>query len=209
MEALKAAGRANGALCEPSSPVTEDASTGTKECEDSEATESDVEQTGINTDDNSVHLQEVDPVDTNKVDDSTHVPEPQPKVRLQMPECPPKTFNRSKNISKGTLQLFSPCGAKIGSFEMIKSESMTMLFSTLSRIMPIMAPVLIKLREVRGMNSKNVKVWNAATKKKGAISSISMSRVLYTLSHHNGEYHVRLSAQKGVECTTLRCIQLS
>jgi hypothetical protein len=169
VEALKAAGRANGALREPSSPA-EEALTATTDCDDSEATESEPEQPELGTGHVSEPIHGTDPSDAENNEGPPIAPAPKPQAKLQMPECPPKTFNRAKHISKGTLQFFSPCGAKIGTFEMIKSESMTLLFSTLSRIMPILAPVLKDLREQRGMNERNVKVLNAATKKMGTVS---------------------------------------
>lgn len=163
---MKAAGRASGALSEPPSPHTEETSTGKAECSDSEATESDLELERTN-DVNDAAMQENTQALADKEKDLVAAPAPQTKPKLRMPECPPKTFDRARNISKGTLQLFSPCGAKIGSFEMVKSESMTMLFTVLSKIMPFMSQALRELREHRGMNIKNVRVWNAATKRRG------------------------------------------
>jgi hypothetical protein len=57
---------------------------------------------------------------------------------------------------------------------MIKSESMTLLFSVLSKIMPILAPRLKHIRERKGMDLKNVKVWNAAKRRKGVQSAYTV-----------------------------------
>ena len=66
-----------------------------------------------------------------------------------MLQCPPKMFNNAKRFSKGTLQIFSPCGAKVFCGEMVKAESLTILFNALSFVMPIIAPYAKKVKKIR------------------------------------------------------------
>ena len=66
-----------------------------------------------------------------------------------MLQCPPKMFNNTKRFSKGTLQIFSPCGAKVFCGEMVKAESLTILFNALSFIIPIIAPYAKKVKKIR------------------------------------------------------------
>jgi hypothetical protein len=167
---LKAAARASGALQVPPSPSKEVIAAEKADCSESEGIQSNPELS-VTTDENTggVPLPQTEDEEDgiNVEEDPASTSTAKAGEKVTMPECPPKTFNRSRHISKGSLQFFSPCGAKIASFEMIKSESMTILFNALTKIIPRLAPALRQIREERGMNENNLQVWNAATKKIG------------------------------------------
>lgn len=72
-------------------------------------------------------------------------------------ECAPKDFSLAEAkdrapCTKGTMVFMSPCGAKIFCTEMISSESLSILFNSFSRWVP-----LIKDRLKVIMDKKNAK----------------------------------------------------
>ena len=85
-----------------------------------------------------------------------------------MLQCPPKMFNNAKRFSKGTLQIFSPYGAKVFCGEMAKAESLTILFNALSFVMPIIAPYAKKVKKIRfGSDYAKTTTVNPRTGEKG------------------------------------------
>ena len=95
----------------------------------------------------------------------------QPRERTATLECFPKDFSladpkRNNCSTKGTMFFMSPCGAKILCTEMISSESMSCLFHSLSRWVPIVQP---RLREImKDKMNRNREVTNPRTKETGA-----------------------------------------
>jgi hypothetical protein len=163
---LKAAARACGALLKPPAPEANEV-TKKAECSGSEATESEEEVATSKEGDADEETQQTQQTSRNKEKESYKTSALHEGGKVFMAQCPPKTFTRSKNVSKGTIQFFSPCGVKIASFEMLKSESMTILFSALSKIMPHLSPALKAIRTARGMDTKNGVIWNAAKRQNG------------------------------------------
>jgi hypothetical protein len=73
------------------------------------------------------------------------------------PECPPKDFSLSEQelskytsaVTKGTLQVISPCGAKVFMTEMVQSESISILIHSLSSFMPLIADDMVRNHEAK------------------------------------------------------------
>lgn len=90
------------------------------------------------------------------------------------PECPPKDFSlaeegRTKQpATKGTLQLMSPCGAKLFITEMVQSESLSQLFKVFNDVMPHIAEELLKIHQGK-MEAWEGKAVNQKTGRTGDI----------------------------------------
>jgi hypothetical protein len=94
----------------------------------------------------------------------------------QMMECPPKDFSKGetevhrRQTTKGTLQVMSPCGAKVFCTEMVYSESLSIMFHSLSTFIPVIQPRLREIREKK-FADKSVCYINPRSKQPGTPST--------------------------------------
>jgi hypothetical protein len=94
----------------------------------------------------------------------------------EMLECPPKDFSKGetglqrRRTTKGTLQIMSPCGAKVFFTEMVYSESLSVMFHSLSTFIPIIQPRLRQIRMTK-FADKSARYINPKSKRPGTDST--------------------------------------